>query len=666
MRKMRNFSYYPWIAFILALFCAAFWAGTSSANGGPHGNFTSDTDGCAGCHRAHSAKSNDLLVVSDSTALCLTCHAGTGASTDVMGGTYLGGAEGALDGGLRAGGFSTATMDTALDGTAAPVSVTSSHHVGSGGVMWGNGAIGSGVGKSYTLSCSSCHNPHGESSYRMLRPIPSGSDAASSVYVLDQTTKNYTVTSPTNRYLGEGYGVQSTSLSAWCSQCHSRYMTGSGSGHTDSGDSAFAFRHRTDVVPCVACHVSHGSTATMAASSGAALWPNDASAPSGDSRSSLLRANNRAVCVSCHVTDGRVGGGACDSCHGAPPTGGAHLKHSSASAVGYGMVGAFSDSTNYIFGCGECHPTDSAFHRDGTVEVDLNPTTAPPGSLKARNSVAASYDTGTDTCGGAYCHSGETVSSGAISNPDYTIDGTGRRVYTLDSHGNMTYTPPYTDSIVFGRDYKPTPKWNTQSISGLCTDCHAFPLTTSVPSVQAGVGDSHQWVDDYGYGNLHAYNMSYEPIPCSTCHDGEVSPPPATGIWWSRSGMDVTTYSPLPIVDRTNHVNGMPNVKFTATPLVYNTFSYGAVSFDLSLASYDPNQRACGNVGCHLAQNYAVWGAPYRWWTDECDLCHRYALPTPPPLGPLTFGAAPTAENMHPVPMNGKSCTACHTDAHGR
>lgn len=662
MRGICRPLYYPLIACVLAFFFAALWTNSGLANGGPHGNFTSDTDGCAGCHRAHTAKSSGLLVISDETALCLSCHSGSGASTDVMDGIYLGAAEGALDGGLRAGGFSFATMDTALDGTASSVSVTSAHQIDSSGSMWGNGAIGSGEGKHYTLSCSSCHNPHGESAYRMLRPTPNGSDAASAVYVPDQTIKNYTITSPTNRYLGEGYGAQSSGLTNWCSQCHTRYMTGADSGHTDSGDDFFAFRHRTDIVPCMACHVSHGTSSTMAASSGSVVWPDAASAPSGDSRSSLLRANNRAVCVSCHVTDGRVGGGACDSCHGAPPASGAHLKHSSASAVGYGMVGAFSDPTNYIFGCGECHPTDSAFHRDGIVEVELNPTTAPAGSLKEKNFAAASYDKSTDTCGGVYCHSGETVSSGPVGDPVYTIVG-GMRVYTFDTHGNLTYNPMY--SVTFGRDYKPTPKWNSQSISGLCADCHAFPLTTST-AVQAGVGDSHQWIDDYGgYGNLHAYNMGYDPLPCNTCHDGEVSPPPSAGTWWSRDGMDVTTYSPISIANRANHVNGIPNVNFVSTPVTYDTFSSGIVSFDLTLASYDPNQKSCGNVGCHLAQNYVAWGSPYRWWKDECDLCHRYALPAPlSPMKNLAPSSSPS--EAHPVPMSGKACVACHTDAHGK
>ena len=64
---------------------------TVSADNGPHGSFTATTDACANCHRAHSAAygSNGLLV-NNAEALCLSCHDGTGASTNVEGGVYTG------------------------------------------------------------------------------------------------------------------------------------------------------------------------------------------------------------------------------------------------------------------------------------------------------------------------------------------------------------------------------------------------------------------------------------------------------------------------------------------------------------------------------------------------------------------------------------------------
>jgi cytochrome c553 len=41
-----------------------------------------------------------------------------------------------------------------------------------GGKAWGNGADGSGAGPTVSVSCASCHNPHGNGQYRILNKIP--------------------------------------------------------------------------------------------------------------------------------------------------------------------------------------------------------------------------------------------------------------------------------------------------------------------------------------------------------------------------------------------------------------------------------------------------------------------------------------------------------------
>ena len=80
------------IALVIGLLLVAALATVASADNGPHGGFTSTTDACAGCHRAHSAKSgaNTLLVMSSVDALCLSCHGGasTNAYTNVENGYY--------------------------------------------------------------------------------------------------------------------------------------------------------------------------------------------------------------------------------------------------------------------------------------------------------------------------------------------------------------------------------------------------------------------------------------------------------------------------------------------------------------------------------------------------------------------------------------------------
>jgi hypothetical protein len=115
-------------------------------------------------------------------------------------------------------------MDTAWTGAATARPATSMHlfEGGATGTMWGNGAIGSGAGRGgVTLSCISCHNPHGNERYRILRPVPIGSEAGTPVDVTDETTKAYALPAP--RTFGEPYGggdyLNSTSLTV-VRQCH--------------------------------------------------------------------------------------------------------------------------------------------------------------------------------------------------------------------------------------------------------------------------------------------------------------------------------------------------------------------------------------------------------------------------------------------------------------
>ena len=79
----------------LLLAGAALWlflaAIPTLADGGPHlssvnsGSSTLTADSCAGCHRAHTAQGEYLLIARNEEALCLSCHgaAGSGSTIDV-------------------------------------------------------------------------------------------------------------------------------------------------------------------------------------------------------------------------------------------------------------------------------------------------------------------------------------------------------------------------------------------------------------------------------------------------------------------------------------------------------------------------------------------------------------------------------------------------------
>ena len=96
-------------------------SGVALADGGPHqmaqNNGTlSLTGDCAACHRAHTAQAANLLKAT-MPGLCLDCHDGTGATTDVVDG-YQFRPDGSGDptatvlGALRGGGFSYALIDS--------------------------------------------------------------------------------------------------------------------------------------------------------------------------------------------------------------------------------------------------------------------------------------------------------------------------------------------------------------------------------------------------------------------------------------------------------------------------------------------------------------------------------------------------------------------------
>jgi len=175
------------LAVVLGLLLVAAFTTLALADNGPHGGFTATTDACASCHRAHSAQygSNALLIMAPD-ALCLSCHDGSGAGTNVQDGVYsqagsdahaggvgLGPVEGTDGASLMGGGFDFALMATAWSGavTANPAfnatsKATTSHHNYDGtiGTVWGSGAINT-ASASYALECVSCHDPHGTAGY---------------------------------------------------------------------------------------------------------------------------------------------------------------------------------------------------------------------------------------------------------------------------------------------------------------------------------------------------------------------------------------------------------------------------------------------------------------------------------------------------------------------
>lgn len=356
--------------------------GTAQADNGPHIstaataasaiNTAVGADGCAACHRVHTAKSADGMLLKTTTQkeLCYTCHGttGSGAVTDVQGGVGFDGTDRAL----RGGGFEKAMIDSdagtaqyaegshGLRPTLQKVPVlttsavtTSSHSIdGSPQTIWGNGAISATVNvgaAGVELECGSCHDPHGNRNFRILRPVPNDAEyeiTAAIPAVMDTSVPPVEITpavpavmgpvdgvkipdQPTKKYTTADYwqtlapGVPAVSgktglpvaspdgfianISDWCLTCHTRYEGKSGARSTPSGDAVYMYRHTTAKIDvngtrnCITCHVAHGSNAAMAGASSRVEMPGGAVPTTGNaSDSRLLRMDGRGVCVMCH------------------------------------------------------------------------------------------------------------------------------------------------------------------------------------------------------------------------------------------------------------------------------------------------------------------------------------------------------------------------------
>lgn len=319
-------------------------------------------------------------------------------------------------------------------------------------------------------------------------------------------------------------------------------------------------------------------------------------------------------CYECH--DGTACSGPnneCGSCHAIPPATGAHLVHfgSATETTVYGdtrVTGDFSSfSSTNIIGCGNCHPLDRNSHGNGTWgDIELYNAAAPAGSIKIRN-VSASYDSATKTCSNVYCHSANR----------WTTDGPVPEPWPGGA------ASPLPDNIITERVYQSV-SWEGGGLG--CNGCHTnSPTTTSVDN-DGGAGDSHNWIDQYGYNNFHIWNMSWDPIGCRTCHNETVKDPSP----WSQDPVtSQRTYGDVPIYNKAKHVNGTVDVAFdTVNGFTYDTSS-GSYTYLLHNATYDPTTRICSNVGCHngngKVEDQVIWGTPYRWWnTVECDRCHGY------------------------------------------
>jgi len=360
-------------------------AATALADAGPHKmgqGLTPST--CAACHRAHTGQA-PFLLKEKQEALCFSCHGSTasGSSLDAVDGVgYPEGITGigketagesrtGAMGALRGGGFKYAMIEpntvekelgpegshgtptekarisAALELKLRPS--TSAHSVNESSQMaWGLGEIKGAKTETYgaaiKLACGSCHDPHGNGNYRILRPTPTGGAATTGmeaegkaeeaegekpivtkagVIIKESSTEEGATHAYTTTNYWASWNTQSPEfyykISAWCSLCHTRLYEKAvhGSYGTESGDAVYNYRHRANYTlkeykagsyteneftkcaeygsnckagamgaagakpNCIQCHVAHGTDAKMEGAAGEVKFPDNVTTEAG-------------------------------------------------------------------------------------------------------------------------------------------------------------------------------------------------------------------------------------------------------------------------------------------------------------------------------------------------------------------------------------------------
>ena len=257
----------------LGLLFSAIGVSQADADENPHDQYSALTTTCAACHRTHSAASTALLISTDEVALCLTCHNGTGSVYNAAWGE------------ITVAGKTIPSAAGPLQLTSEGGPATSTHILGTPFDIPG------GPRATMALTCDDCHDPHGNSNYRLLyNEIKwDGLDAAA----------NFTATVTQPGTLQEHVTYRGGSVQL-CTACHADY------GKHAGGEYSSGTRHAVNLkvddkhfpadlplengkLVCLTCHYAHGTQVVNTTASG-----------SGSTSTALKRRNDWGVCSQCH------------------------------------------------------------------------------------------------------------------------------------------------------------------------------------------------------------------------------------------------------------------------------------------------------------------------------------------------------------------------------
>ncbi|ABQ24292.1 CxxxxCH/CxxCH domain c-type cytochrome [Geotalea uraniireducens] len=667
-------------------------------------------DNCTGCHGAASpadfasvygepnyagtgsgaerANSHKKHVGTSGSSTCIYCHAGTVAvDGKLAGANHMDKSIQVSPGGGK---------DFGYPGGKTCSNITC-HGAGSPDAVWG---------ATMPVDCTGCHGGNSASfkpiSSNMHKPHVSQSGLNGENYGCvechAQTVNGDRLVSNQGNHGNQFPNYSGARAGKIVASCNASYCHGDGKG---SAGMAVSWAGGTPINNCIGCH----GAASPADFTSIAGEPNYANAGIGLYKANSHRSHTAAgasTCETCHIntvtTDGTAilgtglhidrsinvnfnttkagatanydpvtrtcnnischGGGnprwgdisaGCSACH--PNPAGLHTVHirdmlSAGMVAFYNFTGNRSVGTYYRFGCANCHPTDTAKHRNGQVEVTFNKNKAGAGYLTTLNNLV-SDDTGGYTKGGANNFTCETV--------------------YCHSNGR-------TLSLVAG-DYRQTPNWYGGSFGGnRCGGCHDNPPQYAGQShyvAESSLGDNGtppyaesghmvgiHFMNTYVGNNMNGYlgysssgSMAHgnpalaTTISCYTCHSGIVSSSQIDTYAMSGTSSNFrceachtsssrTRLQPGEIVNASLHINGAKDVAFAPISIktkaqlanVANALGWSRSgnykadtsydSADLSVATWNAQTKTC-LTACHVNQPDITWGAQLK-----CVSCH--------------------------------------------
>ena len=417
---------------------------------------------------------------------------------------------------------------------------------------------------------------------------------------------------------------------------------------------------------------------------------------------SYLTHNNNADCLVCHPhAEGfYYAAGACDSCHGNPPTadtfggpsGLASSPKTGSTTAGSHSFHATSEGRN--FACAVCHSNSvgtGATHRDGTISlgfVNLLGTGNSAGSYDGQT--GANYEStdsgtsvtngGTKTCSNIYCHGVSMAPNGGTNTSPKWDDPLTAACGTC--HGATAANPPTRGSHT---------KHAGSGSGGRaleCTACHlGYPTNHIDGSVNWSLDTStYSWLSGAQYRG--AVSGSATPVPSTTygscsnvyCHSNVQTSPPGGALTYAApqwgnalSGQCGTCHKGDGVNGNATLMDSGSHAKHTSTySLVcsschnnagYGTSKHADHNVDVAFSaggSYSgsgtPGETygTCSNVYCHSnslgAYQNPTWGNTS---TGQCGTCHGVLAATPPASAAHTKHVGAAANYRF-------SCSKCH------